>query len=76
MQYCVVSGVQLSDSVIHKHISILFQVIFPCKLVQNIEQSSLCYTGIVYIYIYIYIYREREREREREIGYLLIIYFI
>ena len=52
MQYCVVSGVQLSDSVIHKYISILFQVIFPCKLVQNIEQSSLCYTGIVY-FIYI-----------------------
>ena len=38
----LVSGVQQSNSVIH--ISILFQVLFPFKLLQNIKQSSLCYT--------------------------------
>ena len=40
----LVSGVQQSDSVIHIHVSILFQVIFPFRLLQNTEQSSLCYT--------------------------------
>ena len=39
----LVSGVQQSDSVIHIQVSILFQVLFPLKLLQNIEQSSLCY---------------------------------
>ena len=39
------SGIQESDSVIHTHISILFQILFPFRLLQNIEQSSLCYTG-------------------------------
>ena len=41
----LVSGVQQSDSVIHIHVSILFQIIFPLRLLQNIEQSSLCSTG-------------------------------
>ena len=40
----LVSGVQQSDLVIHIHVSILFQILFPFKLLQNIEQSSLCYT--------------------------------
>ena len=40
----LVSGVQQSDSVIHVHISILFQVLFPFRLLQSTEQSSLCYT--------------------------------
>ena len=40
----LVSGVQQSDSVIHMHKAILFQVLFPYRLLQNIEQSSLCYT--------------------------------
>ena len=40
----MVSGVQQSDSVIHIHVSILFQILFPLRLLQNIEQSSLCYT--------------------------------
>ena len=40
----LVSGVQQSDSVIHIHVSILFQIIFPIRLLQNIEPSSLCYT--------------------------------
>ena len=36
----LVSGVQQSDSVIHIY---LFQVIFPYRLLQNIEYSSLLY---------------------------------
>ena len=38
----LVSGVQESDSVIHIHVSILFQILFPFRLLQSIEQSSLC----------------------------------
>ena len=30
--------------ILHIHISILFQILFPSRLLQNIEQSSLCYT--------------------------------
>ena len=41
----LVSGVQQSDSVIHIHGSILFQILFPFRLLQSIEQSSLCYTA-------------------------------
>ena len=33
----LVSGVQQSDSVMHIHISILFQILFPFTLLQNIE---------------------------------------
>ena len=40
----LVSGVQQSDSVIHIHVSILFLILFPFRLLQTIEQSSLCYT--------------------------------
>ena len=40
----LVSGVRQSDSVEHIHVSILFQILFPFRLLQNIEQSSLCYT--------------------------------
>ena len=40
----IVSGVQQSDSVIHVHVSILFQILFSFILLHNIEQSSLCYT--------------------------------
>ena len=36
LQHCV-SGVQQSDLVIHIHISILFQVFFPYRLLQSIE---------------------------------------
>ena len=56
----LVAGVQQSDSVIHIHISILFQVLFPFRLLQNIEQSSLCYTvgpcwlSILFYFIYLY----------------------
>ena len=40
----LVSGVEQSDSVIHMHVSVLFQILFPFRLLQNTEQSSLCYT--------------------------------
>ena len=40
----LVSGVQQSESVIHIHVSILFQILFPFRLLHSIEQSSLCYT--------------------------------
>ena len=40
----LVSGVQQSDSVIHIHVAILFQILIPCRLLHNSEQSSLCYT--------------------------------
>ena len=40
----LVSGVQQSDSVIRIHVSILFQILFPVRLLHHIEQSSLCCT--------------------------------
>ena len=40
----LVSRIQQNDSVIHIHISILFQILFPFRLLHSIEQSSLCYT--------------------------------
>ena len=39
----LVSGVEQSDSVMHTYVSILFQIPYPFILLQNIEQSSLCY---------------------------------
>ena len=39
-----VSGGQQSDSDIHVPVFILFQVLFPFRVLQNIEQSSLCRT--------------------------------
>ena len=40
----LISGVQQSDSGMHTRVSILFQILFPIRLLQNIKQSSLCYT--------------------------------
>ena len=40
----IVSGEQQRDSVIHTHISILPQTLFPSSLPHNVEQSSMCYT--------------------------------
>ena len=40
----LVSGVQQSDSVIHTYLSLLFQILFPYRLLQDIEHNSLCYT--------------------------------
>ena len=39
----LLSGVWQSDATIHTHVSILFQILFPLRLLHNIEQSSLCY---------------------------------
>ena len=57
----LVSDVQESDSVIYIHVSILFQILFPFRLLQNIEQSSLCYTvglswlSILYIVVCVHV---------------------
>ena len=40
----LVSGVQQTESVIHIHISTLFQILFPYRSLQSTELSSLCYT--------------------------------
>ena len=40
----LLSGIQQSDSVIYIHVFILFQTPFSFRLLQNIEQSSLCCT--------------------------------
>ena len=40
----LVSGVQKSNSVINIYVSILFQMLFPFRLLHNIGQSTLCYT--------------------------------
>ena len=46
----LVSGIQHSNSVIH--LCILFQILFPYRLLQNTEYSSLCYTvGPFWLYI-------------------------
>ena len=42
----LVSGVQQSDSVKHLHIFFFCKIIFPLRLLQNIEQSSPCYIVI------------------------------
>ena len=42
----LVSGVQQHGSVIHIHIFILFQILYPYKFLQNIEWSFLLYTAV------------------------------
>ena len=39
----LISSVQQKHSVVHIHISILFQILVPFRLLHN-EQNSLCYT--------------------------------
>ena len=60
---CCVSVVQQSDSVIHIHISTLVQILFPYRPLQNIEQSSLCYTvgpyQLVVLYIVVCVYQSQ-----------------
>ena len=46
----LVSGVPQSDSVINIHISILFQILFPSKLLQNIEFSVLYSRSLLNVY--------------------------
>ena len=61
----LISGVRLSDSVIHIHVSISFQILFPFRLSQNIEQSSLCYAvgpcwlSILYTVVCIFVFSNK-----------------
>ena len=41
----LVASVQQSDSVAHTHISVLFQILSPYRLLQNIGSSSLHFPG-------------------------------
>ena len=41
----IMSAVQQSDSVVHIHTSILFQILFPHRLSHNTGYSPLCYTA-------------------------------
>ena len=59
----LVSAVQKSDSVIRIHVSILFQILFPFRLLQSIEQSFLCYTVgpcwlsiLFYLFFYVWLH--------------------
>ena len=51
----LVSAVQQSESVMHIHISTLFQILFPYRLLQSIESSSLCCTASPYQLSILYI---------------------
>ena len=42
--FVLVSGVEQNDLVTHKHVYILFQILFLFRLLQNIEQRSKYYT--------------------------------
>ena len=46
----LVSGVQQSDLVTHIHVSILFQIVFPCRLSQSIEFPVLYSRSLLVIY--------------------------
>ena len=48
----LVSGVQQRASGGHIHVSILFQILFPFRLLQSIAQSSLCHTHRSLLVIY------------------------
>ena len=47
----IVSDVWQNDPGIHIHVSILFQILFPFRLLHNIEQSSLCSTQVISLLI-------------------------
>ena len=51
----LVSGIQQSDSVIHIHIPILFQILFPFRLLQNIEFPVL-YSRSLLVICFKYMY--------------------
>ena len=50
----IISALQQNDSVIHIHLSTLFQFLFPYRLSQNIGESSLCYVAGVLLPSVIY----------------------
>ena len=45
LQCCISFCCMQSELFIHRHISTLFQILFPYRLLQSIEQSSLCNTA-------------------------------
>ena len=53
----LVSGTQPSDSGLHRHTSILRQSLSPDRLLQKVDQSSLCCTvgpcHLLYVYYYV-----------------------
>ena len=55
----LVSAVQQSESVMHIHVFTLFQIIFPYKLLKNIEQRSLSYNSrflLLFYFVYSSVY--------------------
>ena len=50
----LVSDVQHTDPVIHMHLFILFQALFPYRLLQKTEQRSLCYIRSLLVIYLIY----------------------
>ena len=42
--FLFISGGQQTNSGIHIHLSILYQILFSYRLLQSIEKNSLCYT--------------------------------
>ena len=48
----LLSGIQQSESVIHIHTSILFQILFPCRLLQNTEYFSLVLQWVPVSYLF------------------------
>ena len=48
----LVSGVQQNEAIMHLHVCIVFQILLPFRLLQNIEKSSLCYTaGLFWLFL-------------------------
>ena len=51
----LVSGVQQSDSFIYIHISIVFQILFPCRVLQNTEyEFPMLYSRSLVIIYFMY----------------------
>ena len=50
----LVSDIQQSALVIHIHISILFQILLPCRLLPSIEYSSVLYSKSLLIIYFTY----------------------
>lgn len=48
----LVSGARHSDSAIHRRVSMLFQILFPFRSLQRIEQSPLCSTEVLVGYAF------------------------
>ena len=53
----LVSGGQQSDSVIHMHVSILFQILFPLRLLQSIEQFPVLYIRSLFVIYFILFFK-------------------